>query len=650
MVGRQLERGQRPGKRGLPEPLQALPRLSGEPPLLPAEVVGVRRGHRGEHRCGTPSVERSEVAQQHDDRPEVGDQMVDHQQQKALLRRADEQAPAGGRPGLQVERPAGHHVQAHVELAAAPAGGAHHHEVRRERRIDPLPGPPIHGEERGAQSRMPLGQRRQGEAEDRRIEGAVEPRRGGEVVDRALRRQPVQEPERLLPDPQSEAARLVGLPLQLLRSGRSLGRRRQDVVGERGDRGSAEQLGHRQFDAEGGFHLLLQGRRAERVEPQGGQGNHGRKARRRPTAGGDRGMPQPGDQSRPPLLQGERGDLRGRARGAGLVRAVLPVRTAAPADDDEISAQVGFTAGSPPDLAARGLEQGARPEQDHLVDPHLVGLGDRLANGPGDRLRVDRHLAPAVDLGGDHQPLLTLRFDRERSGSAWQQVRVARLGRDFEILRIMVAAAQDDQVLAAAGDEQLTAAQEAEIPRAQEGVLRHFSHAAGQALAEVPRRRLGLVPIAGGDARAGDPDLPHPSRKQLAARLRVDDRHALFHPGLAAADQPPPRFPLPRFLAPTGREPCRGEAARFPPRAGRAAGDEERRFGQAVTGREGLPAEPLGREGRGKAVERLRPYRLGTVEGDRPGGEVEPLALLRGDLLAAELIGEVGAAAGRHAR
>ena len=45
------------------------------------------------------------------------------------------------------------------------------------------------------------------------------------------------------------------------------------------------------------------------------------------------------------------------------------------------------------------------------------------------------------------------------------------LGRQLDVLRIVVAAAQDDQVLQAAGDVQLAAGEEPEVAGAQERAL-----------------------------------------------------------------------------------------------------------------------------------------------------------------------------------
>src|ERR1700754_1457629 len=76
-----------------------------------------------------------------------------------------------------------------------------------------------------------------------------------------------------------------------------------------------------------------------------------------------------------------------------------------------------------------------------------------------------------------------------------------------------------------------------------------------------------------------------------------------------------------------------------------AAGDHERPLGKAVAREERLTAESAGLEHLGERVDRLRPYRLGTVERDLPRGQVELRSLALIDTAQAELEREVGPAA-----
>src|SRR5947208_12219828 len=84
-------------------------------------------------------------------------------------------------------------------------------------------------------------------------------------------------------------------------------------------------------------------------------------------------------------------------------------------------------------------------------------------------------------------------------------------------------------------------------------------------------------------------------------------------------------------------------------RAFRAAGDNERRLRQAITGIECLQAKSARRERCRKVLRRLRPDRLGAAKSDLPMAQIECRALFRRDLLNAQIVGEMRAAAGRGA-
>ena len=79
----------------------------------------------------------------------------------------------------------------------------------------------------------------------------------------------------------------------------------------------------------------------------------------------------------------------------------------------------------------------------------------------------------------------------------------------------------------------------------------------------------------------------------------------------------------------------------------RAAGDDERRLGQAVARVDRGRLEAVGRILVGESLERLGPDRLGAVEGDAPAAQVEPVPLLGRDLVDAEVVGEIRGAADR---
>lgn len=90
----------------------------------------------------------------------------------------------------------------------------------------------------------------------------------------------------------------------------------------------------------------------------------------------------------------------------------------------------------------------------------------------------------------------------------------------LDVLRIQVAAVDNQQVLAAAGHVELASVEESEVTGAQ---VRPY---AVGAVGVEPLDGLGRsLVIAGGDARAAQPDLTDASFGQLMQGLRVDDAH-----------------------------------------------------------------------------------------------------------------------------
>ena len=76
-----------------------------------------------------------------------------------------------------------------------------------------------------------------------------------------------------------------------------------------------------------------------------------------------------------------------------------------------------------------------------------------------------------LDLVDDDQPLLAVRLDGEGRAAAGRSAGWLLLDGPLDVLRVEVAAADDDQVLEPAGDEQLAVVEEAEVAGAQERPL-----------------------------------------------------------------------------------------------------------------------------------------------------------------------------------
>jgi len=79
---------------------------------------------------------------------------------------------------------------------------------------------------------------------------------------------------------------------------------------------------------------------------------------------------------------------------------------------------------------------------------------------------------------------------------------------ELDVLRVVVTAAENDEVLQPAGDEQLALGGESEIAGPQEGAA-----AIAQSRGEHPLGLLRLAPVALGDARPLHPDFSHLARR-----------------------------------------------------------------------------------------------------------------------------------------
>src|SRR5262245_3160636 len=283
------------------------------------------------------------------------------------------------------------------------------------------------------------------------------------------------------------------------------------------------------------------------------------------------------------------------------------------------AALVVLPAAVPADLAAGGLRDAAVLQKLHVLQLQVVPLGDRLADVAGQPVEVEV-AAAAVDLLDDDKPGPAVAADLERRPAAGPQPRVDRLHRLLDVLRVVVAAADDNDVLDPPGDEQLAVLDEAEVARAQ---IRPLA-AVGQRGAEGAFGLVGPSPVACGDRRPLHPDLADDAIRQAPPHFRLDDPHLLAQPGPAAADQGSPV----RTADPTNDR--RGRPG--------AAGDHQRRLGQPVAGVERLGAEAGRLEGGGELLHGPGADGLGANAGDAPVAQVEGSPLLGGGPLDAEIV------------
>src|SRR6185503_7064299 len=107
------------------------------------------------------------------------------------------------------------------------------------------------------------------------------------------------------------------------------------------------------------------------------------------------------------------------------------------------------------------------------------------------------------------------------------------LNRQLYIVRVMIEAANDDQILQSTGDEELAFIDEAKIPGAQEWSIA----ATGKVRAKCLFRQLGFAPVALSHARSCDPDLAHLARRTFRRDVRMNDDDLLRAEISTAANQ-----------------------------------------------------------------------------------------------------------------
>ena len=280
-------------------------------------------------------------------------------------------------------------------------------------------------------------------------------------------------------------------------------------------------------------------------------------------AGDAAGASAPASSSSAPALEsylGERTRARAKTchrRRFGRSRARVSRASFAPLVHDlELAALERAPAPRARDLARGRLLDRARPQQVDAAEARAVRARDRAAHD------VDG----ARQVGGGR--VGDLRDEREhfaagaaRAAAAWrregraaaaaQHARARVLGRALDVLRVVVAAADDDEVLQPAADEELAAVHEAEVARAQ---ITHRRAAAAASARGRARRRaevgvarepaaevglglLGHVPVAFRAARRAHPHLADAVVREPLGALGRDDRDVDAARGrVAAAD------------------------------------------------------------------------------------------------------------------
>src|SRR5246127_1832072 len=201
---------------------------------------------------------------------------------------------------------------------------------------------------------------------------------------------------------------------------------------------------------------------------------------------------------------------------------------------------------------------------------------DSLANRWNDVAAVNLLPVAALDLLHHHQLLFLIAVRHGECGAAMPpQSGMAVLHCLFNVLRIMVDPADNDQVLDPAGNEQFAAAiEKAKIASAQP-VFRTA------ALDPRPEHLIGrgrIAPIALRDVWSGDPDLADLSRRQGRPAFRLDDRHALAAKLAAATYQYVAGLGACRSSGPPALQAIPADASRHRAGAARAGRDHQSGF------------------------------------------------------------------------
>ena len=146
------------------------------------------------------------------------------------------------------------------------------------------------------------------------------------------------------------------------------------------------------------------------------------------------------------------------ALGLGL-RALAPL-----ADDAQVAELKGVAACAALDFAARSLGDAPRLQEHDGIDLNVVLLG-HVAPNLLDRL-VEVVALPVVSLECQHEALFAAGLDGEGRARPAAEAGTAPLGRGFDVLRVVVAPADDDEVFESARDEEVAVFKEAEVARA----------------------------------------------------------------------------------------------------------------------------------------------------------------------------------------
>jgi hypothetical protein len=164
------------------------------------------------------------------------------------------------------------------------------------------------------------------------------------------------------------------------------------------------------------------------------------------------------------------------------------------------------------DFSAGGFRERRRLDEDEDGGRDVVFAGEGDAHGGGDGGGVEVAEGGALDLKDEGDGFGAVGSGDREGGAAVGAESGARIdGGGFEVLRVVVAAADDDEVFEASGDEEFAGAQEAEVAGAE--VTEARARGVGEAGAEGGGGERGVLPVAGADAGAADPNFAESRRR-----------------------------------------------------------------------------------------------------------------------------------------
>ena len=159
-----------------------------------------------------------------------------------------------------------------------------------------------------------------------------------------------------------------------------------------------------------------------------------------------------------------------------------------------------------------------------------MGAGDLFANRFDDRRKIE--VTTADGFLHEDQFFLAFFANQHRSSSTLRHMFMRRLDGMLDILRVVIHAAENEQVFEASGDKQLPIAQKAQVARAQEGATTVIE----------PRLKSLFVqviafPVATSNTGAGNPDLTDSVVAQRRVSVRIGDDDLLIEQVAATANQ-----------------------------------------------------------------------------------------------------------------